>query len=131
MERLKQPFTAEELREFIIYKSNKNLDFTAVYTKQDGTTRVQYANFKPHKKYWHEKTQKWRYSKKTRVLSEFQKSQYMIAWDYKKKAPRQINMQTLMYLSFGRKSFIVKPFDEDFDIDMAEYNEPKVSLTQI
>ena len=38
VERLKQPFTAQELREFIIYKANKNLDFTAVYTKQDGST---------------------------------------------------------------------------------------------
>jgi len=125
VERLKQPFTAQELREFIIYKANKNLDFTAVYTKQDGSTRVQYANFKPHKKYVDPKTQKWRYAKNTRVLSEFQKSQYMIAWDYEKKAPRQINMQTLMYLSFGRRSFIVKP------LDMAEHNEPKVSLTLI
>lgn len=125
VERLKQPFTAQELREFIIYKANKNLDFTAVYTKQDGSTRVQYANFKSHKKYVDPKTQKWRYAKNTRVLSEFQKSQYMIAWDYEKKAPRQINMQTLMYLSFGRKSFIVKP------LDITEHNDPLVWLTPI
>jgi len=125
VERLKQPFTAQELREFIIYKANKNLDFTAVYTKQDGSTRVQYANFKSHKKYVDPKTQKWRYAKNTRVLSEFQKSQYMIAWDYEKKAPRQINMQTLMYLSFGRKSFIVKP------LDITEHHEPLVWLTAI
>ena len=104
-----------------ILKENKK-PFVAMNDTKKTKDRVYFCDFKPRKKYMYDG--KWRFVKKKRELSAFEKSNFLNVYDRKKHEFRRINFKTLSFIKIGRCRFRV---DQVKDVE----SYPRITLKRL